>query len=93
MTEQATKIGPSGATLNATVEDRGAAAKVWFVWGTNEEKLDKISNQTAAPADKSSSKVAIAITGLASKKTYYFRAAVSTAGGTSYGHAQKFETE
>jgi hypothetical protein len=92
LTGLATGISTTGATLDATVNDHGATAQVWFLWGTSAGSLTTTTAKVSKSASSNAEPASAAITGLASKTTYYFRPVVSTVGGDSYGAIQSFKT-
>jgi hypothetical protein len=91
-TGKATSIATPKATLNATVNDLGAAAQAWFVWGTSSTALTSSTAPVTLPASASAKSVTATLTGLAGKTTYYFQAVAKTVGGTAYGAVQSFKT-
>lgn len=88
----ATAIGTGGATLNAFVNTIGVAGTYYFQYGTSSATL--ISSTAKANLAASSTRVqpTVAVTGLASKTTYYFRIVVTTVGGTVTGDVLSFTT-
>ncbi len=92
LTGLATSISAGGATLNATVNDRGATGQVWFTWGTSASSLTFSTAKVSVNASSNPQPASAAITGLASKTIYYFRPVITTVGGSSYGTVQSFIT-
>lgn len=92
-TAAATAVAGSAATLNGTVNPRGAATSGWFEWGTS-PSLATFTKTTVQSVGSGSAGVAIsrAITGLTPNTTYYFRAAASNDSGTSKGSILSFKT-
>jgi hypothetical protein len=68
----------------------GAAGQVWFVWGTTSTALNSSTAKASLPASAAAQAVSVQLTGLTSKKTYYFQPVASAVGGTSYGAIQSF---
>jgi C1A family cysteine protease len=92
-TGAATNVTASGAKLTATVNNQGAAARVWFVWGSSATALTSTTTAISQRASTVAQPVSVTLTDLKSKKKYYFKPAVSTVGGTSYGAVQSFTTD
>lgn len=77
-TSAATAITTSGATLNGSVNDNGAATTTSFDYSTNSTLASGVTNVAATPATVSAgggnTSVSKALTGLNPGTTYYFRA-------------------
>ena len=89
----ATSVVGTSATLNGTVNPRGAATNGWFEWGTSSTL--STYNTTAAQSIGSGSvgvALAKAVGGLSPNTTYYFRAAGSNSSGTTRGSILSFRT-
>jgi Bacterial Ig-like domain (group 3)/Chitobiase/beta-hexosaminidase C-terminal domain/Beta-propeller repeat len=89
----ATSISTSGAKLNATVNNHGVTATVWFAWGTSTSSLTTTTAKVSVTASNNAQPASASITGLASKTIYYFRPVIATVGGNSYGAVQSFTTK
>lgn len=78
------------ATLNGYVDTRGTWDTVrWFEWGTS-TSFGNITNQISQ--GQNSSDFTVAISGLASNTTYYFRAVARNGQDTVYGSIMSFNT-
>jgi C1A family cysteine protease len=92
LTGFATQIATPRATLNALVNDMGAAGQVYFVWGTSPNALNSKTAQVSIAAQAGGQNVSATLGTLSAKTVYYFRPVVSTVGGISYGAVQSFKT-
>jgi Invasin, domain 3/Domain of unknown function (DUF4214) len=93
-TGAATAITSTTVTLNATVDPRGSATTMSFVYGTTAN----LNSGTAATAGQSLgdgtsvvSESAV-VTGLTSGTTYYYRVVATSTGGTTDGSILSFTT-
>ena len=90
-TEPATGIGPTGATLNGTVNPNTAATSGYFEYG-----LTPSYGSTTPPQALGSGGAAVGLTAdvtqLGCDATYHFRAVATSSGGTSYGLDATFTT-
>src|ERR1035437_11070113 len=80
----------AGQTAAAIFGSLGAAGQVWFVWGTTSTALNSSTAKASLPASAAAQAVSVQLTGLTSKKTYYFQPVASAVGGTPYGAIQSF---
>ncbi|MGB8259015.1 MAG: chitobiase/beta-hexosaminidase C-terminal domain-containing protein [Terracidiphilus sp.] len=80
------------ATFNATVNDFGVAAQVWFQWGVNASSLSNTTAKSALPASTAAQKLSVIVSGLKTKTVYYFQPVATTIGGTAYGAIQTVTT-
>lgn len=88
----ATGISQTGASLNGTVNDQGAATTVSFQWGTTTAYGQSLS-AAPVPAGAGLSPETVAISGLACNTTYHFRITGNNGvGGTQYGNDLSFIT-
>jgi len=92
LTGLASTLTTTSATLNALANNANLTGKIWFVWGTSATALTSSTSQANLPASANRQAVSVALSGLKSKTTYYFRPIVSTTGGTGYGAIQSFKT-
>ncbi len=93
VTNAATSVTSTGATLNGTVAARGAATTYQFEYGTSTGYGSKIP-VSAASAGEGRLRVAEAqtLTGLATSTVYHYRLTATNSGGTSYGEDKTFTT-
>jgi sugar lactone lactonase YvrE len=92
LTAPATSIGTTGATLNALVAPGGVAATFNFQYGTSSTALTSNTPQMSLSATSSRVNLSSALTGLKSKTKYYFRAVVTTVGGSASSAIVSFTT-
>jgi hypothetical protein len=92
LSAQATTINTSSATLNAYVNSLGVTGTVYFQYGTSSTSLATSTTTIALSASTTRTVATAQLTGLAAKTTYYYRAVVTTAGGTTSGSIQSFTT-
>ena len=94
VTESASAVAATSATLNATVNPNGeTVSDCHFEYGTS---LSYGSNVPCTPPPGSGTNpraVSASLTGLATNATYDFRVVATNAGGTSYGSEQTFTTQ
>jgi len=90
-TEAATGITSTGATLNASVNPKGASTEYKFEYGTKEKELNK-STGTIADLTGSTSQKVKAEVGLEPGTKYYFRISATNSAGTSTGAEMNFTT-
>ncbi len=86
----ASQLGPTGATLNGTVNPGGKTTTVTFEYGTDPTKLTK----TASSSHTGSADVAVSakLTGLAPGTTYTYHVVASNSDGTAKGLDGTFTT-
>jgi hypothetical protein len=92
LSAQATAIGTTSATFNAYVNSLGLTGTVYFQYGTSSTSLATSTATIELPASTTRTVATAQLTGLAAKATYYYRAVVTTAGGTTSGSIQSFTT-
>jgi phosphodiesterase/alkaline phosphatase D-like protein len=90
-TKSASTIRDTTATLNGSVNPLGQSTNVYFEYGTSTSYGAKSSVKSIG-SGKSSTNVAIGITGLTPGATYHFRVVAQNATGTSAGGDQTFTT-
>jgi hypothetical protein len=93
-TTPATDVTADGATLNGTVNARGASTSVTFEWGTTAGGPYP-NTETATPdtvSGTSTTPVSTALTGLTPNTTYYYRVVATNSAGTTFGNEQSFTT-
>ncbi len=88
----ATAVATPKATLNAFVNDLGEAGTYYFQYGTSPTGLTTITTKTALAASTTRSQIAVTLTTLAAKTTYYYQLVISTPGGTSTSAITAFTT-
>ena len=86
-TPQATK-----ATLNGTVDPKGLATSVNFVYGTDPKLGDGTAVAASTQSGDGSKDVSVALSGLAEKTTYYYRIEATNEVGTAKGDIKSFST-
>ena len=92
VTNAASGIGQTDATLNGTADPNGSNTSAWFEYGTN-----TTYGQTTASVDVGSGGSPVAyhrpVSGLScGGMNYHFRAVANGAGGTDYGSDRSFTT-
>lgn len=97
VTEEASAITQTSATLNATVNPNGEEIEAcYFEWGTTTGygELTECPSFLELSGTTNAAAVSAAITeGLRAGTTYHFRIVASSPSGTSYGEDQTFTTE
>ncbi|OGL47348.1 MAG: hypothetical protein A2W05_00950 [Candidatus Schekmanbacteria bacterium RBG_16_38_10] len=91
ITNTATNINNSSATLNATVNPNGSETTVFFEWGTT---ISYDNTTTAQSIGKGVNDVTVTATlaGLSSGTTYHYRIVATNTNGISYGDDVSFIT-
>jgi hypothetical protein len=92
LTGAAGAVGESGATLNGSVDPRGAAAEASFEYGTSAAYGATIGAGTVGPAD-APTPFAARLSGLPPSTTVHYRSRVDTDFGSFFGPDQTFTTE
>jgi phosphodiesterase/alkaline phosphatase D-like protein len=93
VTEPASSITQTAATLNATVNPNGGeVSKCEFEYGTTKSYGSTAPCSSLPGSGTSPVAVSASVTGLAANTTYHFRISATNASGTSKGADQKFET-
>ena len=90
ITNSATNVASSSATLNGSVDPHGLTTTVYFQYGTTTSY-----GLTTAPQSKTGNtyqNVAANISGLAASTTYHFRIVATNSAGTVYGSDKTFTT-
>jgi plastocyanin len=89
-TNPATLIGSSSATLNGTVNPRGATTTVNFQYGLTTSYGSTTATQTKT--GNTVQAITANISGLTASTTYHFRIVAHNGGGTSFGSDRTFTT-
>lgn len=84
VTQAATAITGTSATLNGTVNPNGLATNYYFQWGTT-TSYGNTTATTSAGSGTASVAASAGITGLVTGTTYHFRLAGVNSDGTTYG--------
>jgi phosphodiesterase/alkaline phosphatase D-like protein len=93
VTEEATSITQTTATLNATVNPHGGEVTSCKVdYGTTETYGKSVPCSSLPGSGSSPVAVSAAVTGLSANTTYHFRVVATNSGGTTKGADQTFET-
>ncbi len=93
VTEAASSIAQTSATLNATVNPNGGeVASCELDYGTSETYGKSVPCSTLPGSGSSPVAVSAAVTGLSANTTYHFRIVAENAGGASTGSDQTFQT-
>jgi hypothetical protein len=91
--QSATEIGPTGATLNATVNPEGDATEYHFEYGTSASYGSSTTVTPLTGGTFEDQAATAAISGLSPRTTYHFRVvATNGASETTLGPDQTFET-
>jgi N-acetylneuraminic acid mutarotase len=90
VTNPATNVAHSSATLNGSVDPHGLTTTVSFQYGTTTSYGHTTANQTKTGNTYQS--VLASISGLSGNTTYHFRIKASNSGGARYGSDKTFTT-
>jgi hypothetical protein len=90
ITNPATNVARSSATLNGSVDPHGLSTSVHFQYGTSTSYGSTTANQTKTGNTYQS--VSANISGLSASRTYHFRIVGTNSGGTRYGSDRTFTT-
>jgi len=98
-TNAASSVASTTATLNGSVDDKGASTTITFEYGTSSGAGGSYTNLGIAPtsngtlaAGSGATAVSNGVTGLSSNTTYYYRVKGVNSQGTTYGSEQSFTT-
>jgi len=90
ITNPATNVASSSATLNGSVDPHGLTTSVYFQYGTT----TNYGRTTAAQSQTGNTfRNIAAIVGLAGNTTYHFRIVATNSVGTRYGNDRTFTTQ
>jgi hypothetical protein len=90
ITNAATNVASSSATLNGSVDPHGLTTTVHFQYGTTTNYGHTTANQTKT--ENAYQNVAANLSGLSPSTTYHFRIVVTNTAGTRYGGDRIFRT-
>lgn len=91
VTEAASKVGTTSATLNGTVDPNGRATTFYFEYGTSTSYGTRTAVRAAGSATSPQAE-AVAISGLQTGRTYHFRIVATSDAGTATGQDAVFTT-
>ena len=93
ITEAASAITGTGATLNALVDPNGSQTQVYFQWGTNSTNYANTTPQVTLSNNLViTNTVSSTLTGLQPNTVIYYQAVAYNSGGTNYGANLLFQT-
>ena len=90
ITNSATNVTSSSATLNGTVDPHGLTTTVYFQYGTTTSYGHITPNQSKT--GNTYQNVMANVSGLAASTTYHFRIVATNTAGTRYGGDRTFIT-
>jgi hypothetical protein len=90
ITNPATNVASSSATLNGSVDPHGLSTSVHFQYGTTTSYGRTTANQTKT--GNTYQNVAANISGLTTHTTYHFRIVTTNSAGTRFGSDRTFTT-
>ncbi len=96
VTQSATALASTSATLHGTVNPNGAETTYWFEYSTDSllgSILLNTTDEIVLPASSNTSSVAANISDLKSNTTYYFRLVGQNSQGTVRGAKMTFKTK
>jgi len=93
LTAPATSITTAAATLNALVNPGGVSGTVRFQYGTSSAALTSSTAVASLGATSVTVHASAALSGLKPKTIYFFRAVVTTIGGTATSAIVSFTTD
>ncbi len=89
-TGPASGVGPGAATLNGTVNARGASTTVFFEYGTADTYGSSVAAAQSPVSGWSDTAVSRSLGALIPGSTYHYRVAAQNSGGTVYGADMTF---
>jgi phosphodiesterase/alkaline phosphatase D-like protein len=92
VTNAASSIGTTGATLNGTVNANDGSTTVTFEYGLDTGYGTTVTADQSPVTGSTDTAVSKAITGLTNGSTYHYRVVAVNAGGTTYGADMTFTT-
>jgi hypothetical protein len=91
ITNSATNIGQTSATLNGSFNPNGGNTNIWFEYGTS-LTLGTTAGMQSIGSGNSSQDLSFTLNNLNQNTTYYFRAMASNSNGTTQGSILSFTT-
>ncbi|NIM12420.1 MAG: hypothetical protein GTO45_09925 [Candidatus Aminicenantes bacterium] len=92
VTDAATAVSSSGATLKGTVNAKNDSTTVTFQYGTDTNYGSSVTAAQSPVAGISNTPVSAVLTGLTSNTTYHYRVVAQNSFGTTYGSDRTFFT-
>jgi LPXTG-site transpeptidase (sortase) family protein len=92
ITNAATSVTSTGATLNGTVNANNASATISFEYGTTTSYGTSVSATPGTATGTSNTSVSSTLTGLTPNTTYHFRVVATNSAGTTNGLDQTYTT-
>jgi len=92
VTNAATSVGPTTATLNGSVNAHGSSTVVTFEYGLTTSYGNTRTATQSPVTGSSNTPVSAGITGLSPNTTYHYRVKAVSCGGTIYGTDQQLTT-
>jgi len=92
LTKEATKVTLSSAQLNAVVNPKGKATKVWFEYSGDEPTILSRTIQAGTFSDNSEVNISAQVSDLVSAKVYNFTVKSQNISGEAVGTTMSFET-
>jgi phosphodiesterase/alkaline phosphatase D-like protein len=92
VTDAASPVGTTTATLNGTVNANGDSTAVTFEYGTDTSYGTTVTAAQSPVTGSTDTAVSYAVTGLTNGITYHYRVVAVNAGGTTYGADMTFTT-
>jgi|GEM_PF-1517237 len=92
ITDAASGIGETTATLNGTVNAKNANTTLSFEYGLTDSYGSTVTSTPGSASGTSNTALSAALTGLTPNQTYHFRVKAVNDGGTTYGVDMTFTT-
>jgi hypothetical protein len=90
-TLRASDVGPTSATLAASINPRGSAVTYHLEYGTT-TRFGRRTPDAALPAGTASVRVSVPVAGLSSNRRFYWRVVAASAAGTTRSGRASFTT-
>ena len=91
-TEEASALGESGATLDASFLGNGEETHYFFEWGVTNAYGNKTPESTSSPASNVPQQLSAALGELSPYTTYHYRVVATNGAGISFGEDRYFTT-